>query len=128
MRRFIASPGDPGHLQLPPEGVALQLVRPDGAEVHARQFVPDADYAEVSQDALQIIRKADGTAFFIMVLPADSLIIPPLTAGQYRIELLYHRDNTSSRPDSTILSEAGNTSPEKVRLDIPWQSNQGTSE
>ena len=71
--------------------------------------------------AARLLRRADGTGFFIVV-PA---INPPgssLPTGSYRFILTYRRNNSALDSDSEILSEAGNTSPEQVTLDIPWQT------
>ena len=34
----------------------------------------------------------------------------------------YRRDNRTKDPKSDVLSEAGNTLPEQVTLDLPWGS------
>ena len=66
-----------------------------------------------------MLRKADGTAFALVVnhpSPPGSRIQP----GEYRLALTYRRDNRAANPDSLLLSQAGDASPEAVNLDVPW--------
>jgi hypothetical protein len=116
IRRFIASGNDPGALNFPFAGVDLRVVNPNGTIAHTRRFLPGGDYASVPA---RVLRKADGTAFFIVVPsadPAGSHLIP----GQYRLQLTYRRDNRAVDPDSQVLSAAGRTTPEQPTIDIPW--------
>lgn len=117
VRRFIASGADHGQLRLPADGADLRLRAPDGAEEHARRFLPDADYLFVA--AIQVLRKADGTGFFVIV-PSVTQASSALAPGQYRLRMTYRRNNQAIDPGSQLLSEAGNKSDERATIDIPW--------
>jgi len=120
VRRFISPSGSAGQLRLQAAGVILRLVMPDGSEGHVREFIPNTDYADVGPQTMQVVRRADGTGFFMMPVPTGSSTTPPLPPGRYRLEITYRRDNTTEHADSLILSQAGDISPEHVFLDIPW--------
>jgi hypothetical protein len=95
--------------------VELRVVAPDGETVHARHFLPDDDY--LNED-VNVLRKSDGTGFFMVKLDSGSSVIPfPL--AQYRLKLTYHRNNRTRVAASQILSQAGNNDDELVTLDIP---------
>jgi hypothetical protein len=100
-------------------GAELRLVEPKGVVGHTRRFLPDSDYSPV---AARLLRKADGTGLFLLVLGASSLgsLVP---AGQYRLKLSYLRDNRAANPTSQVYSEAGNTGPENVNIDIPLEAS-----
>jgi hypothetical protein len=121
IRRFIASGADHGQLRLPADGADLRLRTPDEAEGHARRFLADTDY--VPEAAMQVLRKADGTGFF-MIVPSDIQAGSALTVGQYRLSLTYRRNNRAIDPGSQVLSESGNKSDEHAIIDIPWQTRQ----
>ncbi|MGA9773955.1 MAG: hypothetical protein WBV94_33295 [Blastocatellia bacterium] len=116
-RRFIASGSDHGQLRLPADGAGLRLRAPDGAEGHARRFLADADY--VPEAATQVLRKADGTGFFVIV-PSGTQAGSALAVGQYRLSMIYRRNNQAMDPGGQVLSEAGNKSDERATIDIPW--------
>jgi len=98
--------------------VELRLLAPDGEIVHARHFLPDDDYLE---EAVNVLRKADGTGFFMVKLDSGAGVIPfPL--AQYRLKLTYHRNNRTRVAASQIWSEAGSDADELVTLDIPLQT------
>jgi hypothetical protein len=96
----------------------LRVVAPDGTVVYSRHFLPDDDYAA---EDVRVIRKADGTGFFI-VKPDGGSGPAPFALGQYRLKLTYHRDNRVADPQSRLLSQAGDRSAEVVTLDIPLQT------
>jgi hypothetical protein len=56
------------------------------------------------------------------LVPASSPAGTQLAAGEYRIRLTHRRDNRPADPESLVLSEAGNTAPEQVTIDIPWHT------
>jgi len=116
VRRFVASLDERGSLQLPSEGVTLRVRTPNKTGGHMRHFLPDGDYNPV--DA-RVLRKADGTAFFLVV-PAATPDGSQLIAGQYRLKMTYRRDNRAVDPASQVFSKAGNSAPEQVTIDIPW--------
>jgi hypothetical protein len=100
--------------------VELRVVAPTGKVVHARHFLPDGNY--IPED-VKVLRKADGTGFF-MVKPGEDFSGLPFSRAQYRLKLTYHRDNRARVPTSTVWSQAGNSDDEIVTLDIPLQTQQ----
>ncbi len=119
VRRFVASLEERGRLRLPTDGVDLRLRASATSGGHARRFFSDSHYGAVA-DA-KVLRNADGTAFFILV-PTGSPPNPTIPPGQYRLKMIYRRDNQSSDPDSQVLSQGGKSDPERVTLDIPWET------
>jgi hypothetical protein len=119
IQRFAASGADVGELRLPATGAELRLAASGAAENHRRRFLPGAAYVPVNN--ARLLRKADGTSFFVLV-PASSPAGTQLAAGEYRIRLTYRRENRSADPESVVLSEAGNTAPERVTIDVPWHA------
>lgn len=95
--------------------VELRLIAPDGNVVHSKHFIPDTYYVP---ENVSVLRKADGTGFFMIHLD-DSQNALPLSYAQYRLKLTYHRNNRTRVPTSQILSQAGNDADEIVTLDIP---------
>ena len=95
--------------------VELRLIAPNGNVAHSKHFLPDTYY--VSED-VSVLRKADGTGFFMIHLD-DNLNVLPLSPGQYRLKLTYHRNNRTRVPTSQVFSQAGNDANEIVTLDIP---------
>ena len=87
------------------------------AESHRRHFLSRDAYALVNE--ARLLRKADGTGFFVLA-PASSSAGARLAIGQYRLGLTYRRDNREADSESLVLSEAGNTTPERATIDIPW--------
>lgn len=98
--------------------IELRIVAPDGKIVHGRHFLPDEDYFP---EDISVLRKADGTGVFIFKRDGGSNVIP-LSLGQYRLKLTYHRNNSVRVPTSQIWSQAGNDADEIVTLDIPLQT------
>jgi hypothetical protein len=117
-RHFKSSLDEHGQLKLSNRGVDLRVVLPKQTNGHARHFFPDISYSIVT---VKVLRKADGTGF-CMVVPASAPSGSELPAGQYRLKLTYRRNNTPVDPNSQIFSQAGNTEPEQVTLDIPWNT------
>ena len=77
------------------------------------EFLRASEYTSV--DA-KIMRKADGTGFFIM--PSGAANLFPI--GSYRLRLIFNRDLRET--ESIILSQAGDTNPEEATIDIPWET------
>jgi len=98
--------------------VELRLVAPNGEIVHARHFLPDDNY--LNED-VSVLRKADGTGFFMIKLDGGQNAVP-FSLAQYRLKLTYHRNNRSRVATSQIWSQAGDDGDEIVRLDIPLQT------
>jgi hypothetical protein len=114
VQRFVAAPGEVGNLHFPSDHVDLRLRAPDGSLGHQRRFLPSKAYATQPAQDWRILRKADGTGFLLCKASAT------LPAGQYRLKLIYKRDNRNKEPDSQVLSKAGDTGSEEVTIDIPW--------
>jgi hypothetical protein len=117
--RFVAVFDDRGRLRLPPSGTDLRVVEPDGEPAHARGFLSDVAYAAVTQSSLRVLRKADGTAFFLLRAATGTAPLTAFAPGHYRLAFAYLRDNTAADPASLVLSQAGDRSPEVVALDLP---------
>ena len=98
--------------------IEVRIVASDGEIVHARHFLPDDNY--VPED-VKVLRKADGTGFFMIKLNGGLNAIP-FSLGQYRLRLTYHRNNRTRVPTSHIWSQAGSDADETVTLDIPVQT------
>jgi hypothetical protein len=112
--RFRAATGNPGDLQLIGDVVDLRLRAADGSVIHARRFISPGRYVRQS---FRLLRKADGTAFFI--LPTGDLAAS-FPAGGFRIDATFRRDNRAADAASIVLSEARQTTDENVTLDVPW--------
>jgi hypothetical protein len=113
--RFRAPTGAPGDVQFTTDAVDLRIISPQGDILHARRFLNDTTM--VQSVGFRLLRKADGTACFLL---------PPATLGagfspqSFQITLVFRRNNTAIDPGSLVLSAAGLTSAEAVVLDIPW--------
>ena len=116
MQRFIASVNEQGQLQFPSDNLDLRVVEPGTTSGHARRFMPDKDYTPV--DDAKVLRKADGTSFFMLVHVA-SPIEDDITFTQYRLKLEYRRNNKTIDSDSQVFSQIGNSNPEYVTIDVP---------
>ncbi len=114
VRRFITAAQEQPYFSA--EGTRLHISAPNGTSGHARTFLPDGTFAPVQA---QVLRSADGIGFFIVV-PTVSAPGTRLERGIYRMKLTYRRNNQTSDPDSPVLSEAGNSDPEHLSVDIPW--------
>jgi hypothetical protein len=117
--RFAATVDERGDIRLSAGGADLRLAGPAATLGHSRRFLPDAAYVTV---ASKVLRKADGASFFLF-LPDTSPASSSLPAGEYRLKMTYRRDNRSADKDSQVLSEAGDSSPERVAIDVPWFIN-----
>jgi hypothetical protein len=119
-RRFVATLADRGTIRLPATGVELRLVSGREDVVHARSFLPEAEYQSI--DDVRVLRKADGTAF-VVIVPSTATPGSRLEPADYRLRLTYRRDNRALDPDSLVYSQAGVTADELVTLDVPWSSH-----
>jgi hypothetical protein len=113
LRRFRAPAGTPGDRQFAGNAVDLRLVDPKGVVVHARRFLNDTSYSPVVFD---VLRKADGTAFFLLPAGFPGTGFLP---GGYRLTMEFRRDNTGVDPGSIVLSAAGQTAQETAILHVP---------
>lgn len=97
-------------------GISLRVVSPNSRISHLRHFLPEYKFTKV-EDA-RILRKRDGTGFFLLPPSDDSTF----AKGQYRMKLKYLRDKGGGFDESERLSQGGDTDPEDVIIDIPWQT------
>jgi hypothetical protein len=111
-QRFAAAAGELGLPFLPTAGARLRVVAPGGGPGHARDVRPAADHSAVAASDVRVLRRADGTAFFLYRAGG------PLAAGTHRLSLTFRRDNRAADPGSLVLSQAGETASELAVLDI----------
>ncbi|HEU0099228.1 MAG TPA: hypothetical protein VFQ67_10685 [Allosphingosinicella sp.] len=116
LERYRASAGAPGDIRLGGDAVDLRLVDRSGRVEHARRFFRDALYTPVPA---RFLRKADGTALFLIAAGQAGSLLPQ---GALRLSFLYRKDNRVAVPDSLVLAEGGDRSPESAVLDIPTRS------
>jgi hypothetical protein len=114
VRRFVAGPGEGGRIRFGDSRITLRVVGPAGAGRHQRSFLSESNYVD---EDVRVLRKADGTGFFVVPTAAARF-----AAGQYRLRMIYRRDNTAVDSGSQILRQAGDSSPESAWIDVPWQS------
>ena len=69
-----------------------------------RRFLPDAAYPDEAM--ARVLRSADGTGMLVFV-PGAGPMGADLTAGEYRLQLIYRRENTVADAGSLVLSQAG---------------------
>ena len=101
-------------MQLDADAVDLRLVDSKGDAVHARRFLNDT--TSNNPVPFHVLRKADGTAFFLLPPGFPSAGFLP---GTYRLTMDFRRDNTGADAESLILSAAGQTAPETAILEVP---------
>ena len=65
-----------------------------------RHFVSPEEFTEVN-NSMRIIRKSDGTKFFILS-PDNSSVGSTLQAGIYRITMRYRRDKSTRASESAL--------------------------
>jgi len=116
-RRFIANLDESGQTSFPGTGVDLRIVDSTNQAFHARRFLPESLYADISD--IRVLRKSDGTGFFLLIPSATSSLLPK---AQYRLRITYRRNNSAVDPSSLVYQEAGNSEDEQVLLDIPWET------
>ena len=106
--RSAALPGERRRCRLPGAGATLRMVDADDRAGHARTFLPDGVYAALG---LHMVRKADGTALFLIPDGAQLALVRSL-----RLELTYHRDRPEAgRP----MSQAGDRGVERATIEFP---------
>lgn len=118
-RRFRATMSDKGRPQLSRETAPMRLVSPIPAVTQQRVFIDGSLFIAAP---VTILRKADGTGFFILS-PSAGVPGTRFARSEYRIRLTYRRNNKAREPESTLLSEAGQSSDEVVTLNIPWSTH-----
>jgi hypothetical protein len=117
VKQFISTAEGTNRILIPADGVDLRIVSPDGKPGHNRQFLPENNFSTLNP---KLIRKADGTAFFIFVPLTSSPLHSQLASGQYRLEMTYRRNNRIVNSNSQVFTQARNSNPELVTIDIPW--------
>lgn len=114
--------GEDGAPSLPQEGFEVRVLDARGVVVHRRAFLPDDAYRQAGE--VRLLRRADGTGFFLFVEPGESVesgeglgSAPAPTT--YRLRFTFRKDNTAVDPQSPILRQGGNAGLEHITLDIP---------
>lgn len=110
---FTAALDDNGRITFDTDEVTLRLSSPNRDVVHERPFL-NAPFTSVP---VKVLRKADATG--VVIFPVSG----SLDIGEYQLEIVYRRDNTAADAKSLVLRQAGQSSPEKVSLFIPWLVN-----
>ncbi|MHB8270291.1 beta-propeller fold lactonase family protein [Bradyrhizobium sp.] len=103
--RLAAELDDTAINRLAPAGAYMRVVAPDQTVQHSREFIPNAEFANVP---FQALRKADGTGIFLTAAPS---VTPDQTA---RLSFRYQRDN-----GVVAFTEAGESGDELVFIDLP---------
>src|SRR5206468_24342 len=104
--------GETGRLRFPSGGAELRVVAPEGPG-HQRAFVPPAEHVALANP--RMVRRADGTGLVLLPFGGPT----PLIEGQYRVDLTYDRERFGQ---VHTFSQAGDRSPERAVIDIPWQA------
>lgn len=102
--RFVGNELTASSPQFPTTGVELRLLAPSGDVVHQRTLYPDSAFVSL---AASVVRKGDGTAFFLWV---------PVTPGASRVQLTFMRAATTTLP---AMHQSGSARPERIALDLP---------
>jgi hypothetical protein len=105
LRRFTALAAEAGETRLRDDGARLRVVDRENRVVSSRQQLPDAAFTDCP---LRLLRRADGTAFFVLV--TDGVAPPRLTDPTAQLTLTYRRDNVVVDPQSPVQSRGGDTS------------------
>jgi YVTN family beta-propeller protein len=103
--RLAAELDDTAINRLPPAGAHVRVIAPGQTVQHSREFIPDAEFADVP---FQALRKADGTGIFVTAAPS---MTPDQTA---RLSFQYHRNN-----GVVAFTEVGESADELVFIDLP---------
>ena len=107
VQRFVATSAMTAAAVFPSAGVELRLVAPDGTVKHQRQF--QGTFAPF--DAA-VIRKPDGTAFFLFPAGGGAL---PSGAKTLRLSFVFARNAGTGFP---LLSQAGSQDPESAIIEV----------
>src|SRR5204863_7855889 len=113
VRRYSTPAGADGSFRLEPDGARLRLVEAGGTTLSERSFRPDAEYGPVTAS---LLRRRDGTAFYVLV--PDGSGSSRLPSGGARLRLTYRRDDTAAHPMAPIYSPDGLRADETVVLDL----------
>jgi hypothetical protein len=108
--RSTACEGERGRLRLRRDLAMLRVAGPGGG--HVRGFLSEELYTPVG---LSLLRKADGTACFLIPEGWKPTKLMPTERGSVRLELMFHRERPEAgRP----MSQAGDRGIEDVKLPI----------
>jgi hypothetical protein len=102
--RSAALPGDRGRVRLPGAGARLRIAGADGRPQHTRTFLPGTELAPLG---VRVLRKADGTAFFLV--PQTAL------AGRLHLQFKYYRERQDA---GRVMSQAGDRTPETAVIEL----------
>jgi hypothetical protein len=116
---FIATQETANKVPLPAEGAEFRIMSSDRTIGHVRQFLPVSNYSIINT---KVLRKADGTSFFVFVPSTSSPLHSLVRRGQYRLKTSYRRDNRLVQSNSQVFSQNDNRNTELVTIDIPWHT------
>lgn len=118
IRRYLGNlPGDALGVKFPGDCVDLRLVQPDGMIANAVRIGSPAQFTSRSMRAL---RNADGTGVILFIPDAAAPFgLSPLQ-DVYRLRWTYRRDIRATDPQSIVLSENGDSTPEVAEFDLPF--------
>jgi hypothetical protein len=109
-RRYMARFGETGDIHFRNTRQQLRIIDRNGNSIHDQQFLQQDQYAAF---AARIIRKRDGTGFFLFPSVAEEL-----KTNTYRLELKFRKNNTTDVPDSQVWRQAGDDLEEVVFIHI----------
>jgi len=109
---FRANPGEEGNIHFRGTSADLRVRARLNKMEQARTFLPPGRFTPVANAG--VLRRADGCAFFICQRGAGTS-----PKAEYRLQLVYRRDNTAADPASQVLRENGTASDEVTVLDWP---------
>ena len=107
--RHVASGFELGEVQLASSVVELRVVE-QGQPAHQREFLPDESFGALP---VRVLRRADGTSYIFVPDGGGSF-----ARGDHRLRFEYRRGEPGP-----ILSERGESTPEVVRIDVPWDAS-----
>jgi hypothetical protein len=114
IRRYL---GNISGAKFPGTSVDLRLVQPDGMTANAVRI---GSSSQVISRQMRALRNADGTGVILFIPDAAAPFgLSPLQ-GVYRLRWTYRRDISASDPQSIVLSENGDSTPEIAEFDIPF--------
>ncbi|MEO6157438.1 MAG: hypothetical protein ABIQ39_07380, partial [Ilumatobacteraceae bacterium] len=113
---YRADVGESGSIHFRGSTCDLRVRAPLDRIEHTRTFQRSSSFTDVA-DA-RILRRSDGCAFVLCRPTADpdGSLLPP---ADYRVKLVYRRNNTTADPQSEVQRENGSASNELTTLDWP---------
>jgi len=111
VQQFVATDPTQAQTHFPATGIELRLLDSAGTVIHQHEF---RDVGAFTQIETRAIRKRDGTALFLFIMPVGSGFQPP---GGMRVALTFSRNLGPDSP-APILRQAGSDTAEVAVLDF----------